>query len=181
MTAPGEWLAGSVDARFVDCHRLLTLFAQGLAGEYLHVKLLESPGARGRAARSTPDGDDIFLPAAIGDFATIAHNFGAYRIAVLRQIGYRLEGTFDLDFPHFLSSWPRPRLLRHVFSIIEALRIDATVRQRYPGARGDLDRVRAHALAQLPRRAFHQLAATQEFPGAGDPGLLISPDVAAMV
>jgi hypothetical protein len=153
MTAAGVRLAGSGDARFVDCHRLLTLFAQGLAGKYLHLGLLEPPGARLSAARISPDGDSILLPAAIGDFATVAHNFGAYRIAVLRQIGYRLEGTFDFDLPHFLSSWPRPRLLRHVFSIVEALRIDASVRQRYPGARADLDRVRALALARPPRRS----------------------------
>jgi hypothetical protein len=153
MKAAGVPLAGSGDARFVDCHRLLALFAQGLAGEYLHLKLLEPSGTRAPDGRLTPDGDSIFLPAAIGDFAARAHNFGGYRIAVLRQIGYRLEGTFDLDLPHFLSSWPRPRLLRHVFLIVEALRIDATVRLRYPGARGDLDRVREHALARLPRRS----------------------------
>jgi nitric oxide reductase NorD protein len=153
----------TAEARFVDCHRLLALFAQGLAGEYLHLKLLESPGGRGRAGPITRDDDSIFLPATIGYFATTAHNLGAYRIAVLRQIGYRLEGTFDLNLPGFLSSWPRPALLRHVFCIVEDLRIDATVRQRYPGARGDLDRVRAHALAQLPRRgAMRQLTALLE-------------------
>jgi nitric oxide reductase NorD protein len=163
MRVPGTRLAGSAEARFVDCHRLLTLFAQGLAGEYLHLKLLEPMGASGSAGRIKPVGDSILLPPAIGDYSTIAHNLGAYRIAVLRQIGYRLEGTFDLDFQCFLSSWPRPKLLRHIFSIVEGLRIDATVRQRYPGARGDLDRVRAHALAQRSRRsATRQLAALLE-------------------
>jgi nitric oxide reductase NorD protein len=151
MTAPGPRLAASADARFADHHRLLTLFAQGLAGEYLHLRLLESPGARRPTGRIAPDSNSIFLPAAIGDFATVAHNLGAYRIAVLRQIGYRLEGTFDLDYQGFLSSWPRPGLLRRVFSMVENLRIDAGVRRRYPGARADLDRARAHALAQLPR------------------------------
>jgi nitric oxide reductase NorD protein len=174
------------DARFVDCHRLLTLFAQGLAGEYLHVKQLESPGARTRSeslrhGRITPD-DGIFLPEVIGDFPTFSHNLGAYRIAVLRQIGYRLEGTFDLDGKGFLSSWPRPGLLRHVFSIVENLRIDATVRQRYPGARRDLDRVRAYALAQLPRRSDTRalialLDALRRFSlGAELPGLLADDD-----
>ena len=160
MISPDVPHAGSARANFADSHRRLTLFAQGLAGQYLHLKLFECPGGRARAGRIGKDGDSIFLPAAIGDFATIEHNMGAYRIAVLRQIGYRTEGTFDFDLQRFLASWPRPALLRHVFSRVEHIRIDATIRQRYPGARADLDRVRAHALARVPRgRAARPLTA----------------------
>jgi nitric oxide reductase NorD protein len=139
-------------AYFADSHRLLMLFAQGLAGKYLHLKLLEPADAHRRADPIALDANSIFLPAVIGNFATIEHNRGAYRVAVLRQISYHTEGLLDFDLKRFLASWPRPALLRHVFVIVEGLRIDAIVRRRYPGARGDLDRARAYALEQVPGR-----------------------------
>jgi hypothetical protein len=71
----------------------------------------------------------------------------AYR--VLRLIPARqlsdLERFFDLG--------ARPALLRRVFVTLEDLRVDTLLRRRYPGARADLDRVLAHALAGRPDMA----------------------------
>jgi nitric oxide reductase NorD protein len=134
---------------FTDVHRLLALFAQGLAGRFLHLKLLEPANERGRNERSAGD-DSLFLPAQIGDYATAQHNLGAYRVAVLHQIG-GLEGTADFDLHDFLTKSLTPVLLRRIFFTVEDLRIDTAIRRRYPGARADLERVLAHALASRPQ------------------------------
>lgn len=135
---------------FTDVHRLLALFAQGLAGRYLHLKLLEPANELGRNERSAGD-DSLFLPAQIEDFATAQHNLGAYRVAVLHQIGYWVEGTADFNLHNFLAKSLTPVLLRRIFFIVEDLRIDTAIRRRYPGARADLERVLAHALASRPQ------------------------------
>jgi nitric oxide reductase NorD protein len=133
---------------FADIHRLLALFAQGLAGRYFHLKLLEPEDAPRQHARIT-DEASLFLPAQIGNFATAQHNLGAYRIAVLHQIG-GWEGTADFDLHQFFAESSRPVLLRRIFFAVEDLRIDTAMARRYPGARADLARVLAHALANRP-------------------------------
>src|SRR5271170_1163273 len=135
---------------FADIQRFLALFAQGLAGRFLHVKVVESRN-KGAALSLSANDESIHLPAAIADYAARAHNLGAYRIAVLHQIGFFTEGTRDFDLAGFLLNDGRPALRRRVFGIIEDMRIDAAIRRRYPGACGDLDRVLASALSKRPR------------------------------
>jgi nitric oxide reductase NorD protein len=146
-TAAGE-LAGRVC--FTEVQRFLSLFAQGLAGQYLHVKVIETPPTGG-AAKRLIDGESIHLPTDIDYFSMREHNLGAYRIAALREIGYLIEGTLDFDLAGLLQPHARPALLRRVFGILEDMRIDAALRRRYPGARADLDRVQARALALRPQ------------------------------
>jgi nitric oxide reductase NorD protein len=134
---------------FTDVQRFLSLFAQGLAGKFLHVKVTESAATGG--GKRLIDGDNIHLPAHIAYFSAREHNLGAYRIAALHQIGYLTEGTHEFDLAGLLLPHPRPALLRRVFGTLEDMRIDAAIRRRYPGACGDLDRVQAHALALRPR------------------------------
>ncbi len=151
MTHLGAQRSSPGSVCFADIQRFLTLFAQGLAGSFLHLKLIESEAAGRRRSRTPADGANIRLPASIGHFAKAEHNLGAYRIAVLHQIGYLVEGTLDFPLEHFMASWHRPALLCRVFMIVEDLRIDAALRRRYPGATADLDRVLEHARAQRPR------------------------------
>jgi nitric oxide reductase NorD protein len=141
-------LAGRVC--FTDIQRFLSLFAQGLAGKFLHVKVIETP-ATGDAAKRFIDGESIHVPADVACFSAREYNLGAYRIAVLHQIGYLIEGTLEFDLAGLLQPHPRPALLRRVFGTLEDMRIEAAMRRRYPGARGDLDRVQAHALALRPQ------------------------------
>jgi nitric oxide reductase NorD protein len=152
-TAAARELAGRVC--FTEIQRFLSLFAQGLAGRFLHVKVIET-SATGSGTKRIIDGESIHLPADIADFAARGHNLGAYRIAVLHQIGFLVEGTLDFDLAGFLQTHSRPALLRRVFGTIEDMRIDAAIRRRYPGARGDLDRVLAHALALRPQTSTLQ-------------------------
>lgn len=168
---------------FTDIQRVLALFTQGLTARRLHLRPRETRTADVRVHALDVDGPSIHLPAGIASFDSAGHNLGAYRIAVLHQIGYLENGTFDFDLrtaasrmrlpvaaeapaelraqkrlvrpkvhdlERFLSGGTRPALLRRVFVTLEDLRIDTAMRRRYPGARADLDRVLAHALASRP-------------------------------
>jgi nitric oxide reductase NorD protein len=147
---PASGMPDAQRVHFTDIQRFLSLFAQGLAGTFLHVKVIETHGM-GAGASRIMDGKSIRLPADIADFTAQQHNLGAYRVAVLRQIGYLVEGTFEFDLAGFLGRHTRPALLRRVFATIEDMRIDAAIRRRYPGACGDLDRVLAYVLAKRPQ------------------------------
>jgi nitric oxide reductase activation protein len=54
------------------------------------------------------------------------------------------------DLERFFGLWPAPSLMRNLFMTLEDLRIDRGIRRDYPGARDDLDRVLAQALASRP-------------------------------
>ena len=72
-----------------DVPGLLSLFAQGIAGRYLHLKPVEPASARGaRGAGLAADGASLRLPEAIADFDRARHNLGAYRVQILHQLGY---------------------------------------------------------------------------------------------
>jgi len=128
-------------ATLADLQSVLALFAQALAGQpvALHTGPPHPPAPCD--ARAQPLA--ITLPAHIDTFDSARDNCAAYRIAVMRQA---LAGTRDVALPA-----PASRLWHHLFAALERLRIDAAIARRYPGARSDLARLRAHELAH--RRA----------------------------
>lgn len=89
--------AESARVDFSDVQRVLALFAQGIAGAPLHLKPFAHPAAGGRAGRIFTDGGSIHLPEAMAHFDSRAHNRGAYRVALLHQIGYLRCGTFTFS------------------------------------------------------------------------------------
>jgi hypothetical protein len=133
-------LAPAARVNFADVQRHLALFAQGLAGQYLNLRVAEE------APPPPPAAGEIRIPAAIEDFATAEHNLGAFRIALLHQIGYLTQGSLTLEVG--LAAFTP--LLGRVFIVIEDLRIDTWLARCYPGAQADLKRVLAHALLQRP-------------------------------
>ncbi|MEK9720713.1 MAG: VWA domain-containing protein [Quisquiliibacterium sp.] len=181
----------------LDAQRLLTLFAQGISGRYLHLKPTEALGGSFRPQSVTTDGAAIFLPEQVDLFQTRRQNLGFYRIAVLHQVGLIEAGTYDFTLEQargrianlpgedprlgdagaglarFFGLWPQPRLMRLLFMICEDLRIDRRIARLYPGARADLSRAMAHALATRPalaslsRRSARLEALLQYTLGAG--------------
>ncbi len=167
---------GSVDLS--DVQRTLTLFTQGIAGRYLHLKAAEPEAAEHgvRRRQGAPhDHAALYLPQRIAAFDNTRHNLGAYRIAVLHQLGFFECGTYGFrlaaarrqvpslpeekpsfemsrqpDLERFFALWGTPLLMRHVFMAMEGLRIDLAMRRRYPGARADLERVLSQSLAVRP-------------------------------
>jgi nitric oxide reductase NorD protein len=159
-----------------DIQRPIALFAQGIYGRFLHLKPIEPGAGEGRSAGSgDKQGEGIELPASMAQFETQAHNLGAYRVAVLRQIGYLSDGAADFTLERarermsvpspthvvsnpselelFFSLASQPVLLRRVFLTLEGWRIDGLIAQRYPGATADLARIRRRSLVQRPEVA----------------------------
>lgn len=172
----GDAIAAAPDpavVHLVDAQRLLGLFTQGLAGRYLHLKPVERLSGHFRPNTTTTDGISIYLPESVAVFGLRQHNFGVYRIAVLHQLGFFENGTFEFrmdeararipDLPaertgpqgapgleRFFGLWESPALARRLFMTLEDLRIDRAMLRRYPGARADLDRVMCRALDDRP-------------------------------
>jgi hypothetical protein len=157
-----------------DAQRTLSLFTQGIAGRYLHLRPTDALAGSLRGDLPTTDGSAIFLPERIAVFADERANFGFYRIAVLHQLGFFREGTFAFslaearrrcpDLPAARAALPSravelerffalaesPLLLRRLFMLLEDMRIDARLAGHFPGARGDLGRALAQARAERP-------------------------------
>ncbi len=146
---------------FGEVQRSLTLFAQGIAGRPVQLQPVPTIGIAARLPSFSGPAMVVRLPAQIDRFAQREHNRGAYRVAVLHQIGYFENGSFDLapDLGHRFASAPRPALLRRVFVALEDLRVDAALLRRYPGARPDMQRAFADALSRRPPCATLQPAA----------------------
>ena len=120
----------------------------------------------------TSDGTSICLPPRVDDFDSAAHNFGAYKVAILHQAGFYEGGTFafDLDecrrrlpalpaapngarlssFQGFFASFAEPDLARSLFAIFEDTRVDAWIARHYKGIRADLSRLMQHSRSQRP-------------------------------
>ena len=127
---------------------------------------------RGCADLPASDGTSIYLPPRVDDFDTAAHNFGAYKVAILHQAGFYEAGTFafELDecrrrlpalpgasngtgpssFQGFFDSFAEPDLARSLFTILEDTRIDAWIARHYKGIRDDLNRLMQHSRRQRP-------------------------------
>ena len=169
-----------------DAQRVLALFTQGLAGRYLHLKQVKLAAGTFRPEAINTDGTSVYLPPLIDAFATRRENFAMYRIAVLHQLGYFENGTFDFTLPQlrerlmsegahelpthvpvghipvrgvvrhipdlerFVGLWAAPILMRKLLVTFEDLRVDRAMRQRYPGARKDLQQMLAMALSGRP-------------------------------
>ena len=88
--------------RFEERQRVFSLFAEAIAGRFVHLSPLEQafPMRAIVTAISDATGEApvIVLPSVIDDFPDTRHNSGAYRIAILRQIESFENGisTFDL-------------------------------------------------------------------------------------
>lgn len=200
---------GIPDALYlVDVQRLLSLFSEGISGRTIAIEAI-ADDANNRPASSahrinciTSDGQTIFLPERLTSYSSRRYNLGAYRIAILHQIGYDACGTFKfrlsaaanripgikariaersipatpdnettqwrvqpksspkLDLEIFFELFDAPWLMKQIFAIIEAWRIDRYIQTRYPGAAGDLHRAMSFALASREYKPAVQASAS---------------------
>ena len=189
-TALDNLLALQKRVEFAAVEPVLRLYAHAILGRRMDLKTISpQPGILPQGGREdadvltqdmlrngsdfpTSDGTAIYLPPRVDDFDTAAHNFGAYKVAILHQAGFYEGGTFafDLDecrrhlpalpaasngadsssFQGFFAAFAEPDLARRLFAVFEDTRIDAWMRRQYKGIRGDLSRVMQHSRRQRP-------------------------------
>ena len=166
MTTEEQPGGGGEAVQFATLHRVLAMFAQGIAGRPVELVPSEPHAdhrAHGDDNRDGAGGDAmrINLPAEMSYFRSTEHNYGAYRIAVLHQIGHRMFGTYTLDVRGLVAGSSRPGLVRRVFETLEDLRVDLHMSRRFPGARSDLRRGLNRALSSRPHVASGPSAAEE--------------------
>lgn len=171
----GEQDAPDGAAGFDEIQQVLIHFAQGLCALHPQFEAVADTTPDLLLGRGLHGGGVIRLPARVDAFPLRRHNLAVYRTATLHQLGYLENGTYDFtlrsalasmpprlaarfdtraaqgpELERFFAAWRRPALLRHVFALLEDMRIDAIICHRYPGARVDMARLSAHLLAARP-------------------------------
>jgi len=159
-----------------DAEETLTLFTEGIAGRYLHVKAT-SEFAGNRLGLDTVTSaltiDTIYLPEAL-EYPDPA----AFRVLTLEQLGYREFGSFafsleearrripplaalhppepavrESDFALFYRHVKHPGILRLLHAVCERARVLACLARRYPGMARHQRRFASYRHAQRPEPA----------------------------
>ena len=151
----------------IDVESALTLFAEGIAGEYYHIKPTSEFGSRQFTLEDDQTAmavDTVYVPDEL-DYPDAA----AYRVLVMLQLGQKEFGTYRFalataieripalaelaapdarirasDFALFFAHAPHPGVLKRLFLACELRRITARLLTRYPGLTGHLTRYRQH-------------------------------------
>ncbi|MGE0624577.1 MAG: nitric oxide reductase activation protein NorD [Pseudomonadales bacterium] len=151
----------------VDVESALTLFAEGIAGRYYHVKSTAEFSSRRfdlDTSSSAIAPDTLYVPEQI-DYPDGA----GYRVLVMLQLGQREFGTFrfdmatarrrlptlehlgvpeprprESDYALFFRHVPHPALLKRIFLAVEQIRIVSRLLERYPGLAAHRQRFRDH-------------------------------------
>lgn len=143
-------LSGRVE--FSQVGHLLQLFGQAVGGEAVQVRPRVEPGARLRTA-TQPEGDDdivIEVPASFDAFASRESNFNAYKVCIAHHAVRLQFGAAAPDLQRRIETLDDAALARHLIAIVEDGRIDAKVRDEYPGLAAALAMLGTHAAAGRP-------------------------------
>lgn len=166
-----------------DVESLLTLFAEGIAGRYYHIKATDEFASRRiilNPELAALSRDTIYVPSRL-DYPDSA----AYRVMVLQQLGLQEFGTYrfnldtaraaipalaelpaptpvlrESDFELFYHHVAQPNILKHLFNGCERARIMACVQARYPGVKRHLQALQNHqrrSLVSAPIESLTQL------------------------
>ena len=131
-----ETLRGQVN--FVDCKRILQLYAEAMAGFRWAILSASDESLDGDSdyrIHSGFDGLTIILPEQVSQFRSRALNFLFYKHALLHQLGYHQWGALKAlqEITKAISSYPQPDLAADLFTRIEAARIDWRWEAEFPG------------------------------------------------
>jgi outer membrane protein assembly factor BamE (lipoprotein component of BamABCDE complex) len=150
----------------------LALFAEGIAGRFLHIKPNTEFSSRRMslsADQAALTSDTLLLPESIA-----ADNPAFYRVLAMEQLAQREFGTLEFklsvareripelagnrakanalrmsDFEMFYQSVSQPQLLQRCFFACERARLNARLRCHYPGIRRHQDAYHKHLLQSL--------------------------------
>ena len=161
-------------ATLAQSEETLSLFTEGIAGRYFHIKATEefaNPRRllfdSGKAAQSK---DAIYLPEEVD-----APDQSCYRVLVMEQLGLRESGTFSFrialaleriqelreryqapktasvragDFQLLFATFDHSGLAAELFDLLEKSRVQGYLKRQYPGLQRHLNRYHAHLLDQ---------------------------------
>jgi len=155
-----------------DIEDTLTLFTEGIAGRYFHLKTSDEFSSHRRLALGD-DGtgqtsDTLYLPQQLD-----APDRGSYRVLIMEQLGLRECGTFGFrmqralqtvaalnqlyqpannttprtgDYQLLFSSFAQPPLAADIFNLLEKSRVLGHLHRTYPGLRKHISSYHQHLL-----------------------------------
>ncbi|MCB9758955.1 MAG: hypothetical protein H6739_03875 [Alphaproteobacteria bacterium] len=149
-----------------DVSRTLTLYARAHCGEDVQVRPAPAPRPGQTDANAFSEGRHIYLPPRVDRYGD-ARDFLIYRVRTARTAGYLEFGTFNLDLREVEGEWPQRWegetdlerflrsfsnrvLARDLFAVAEDARVEARVREEYPGVARDIDVLRPDELTERP-------------------------------
>ena len=166
----------------------LALFAEGITGRYFHIRATAEFAGHKRFTlheqQAAQTSDTLYLPEQMN-----APDRGAYRVAVMEQIGLRECGTFKFrleqalaevpevaahyepprhaspragDYQLFFGSFTQPSLAAEIFNLCERARVLAYLRRTYPGLNKHINRYFSFLL-DTPASSFDPLTCAQRF------------------
>lgn len=139
---------------FDAVQRPAAMFAEALFGRPVRIEMAEDQPPSGRRPLDPAPADlVVVLPREIGAFDEPELDRRLFRHAVLHQAGYELFGTRAFDVTAFLGAHPDRPSLGDAFAAIEERRVDAAVRDRFPGAVDDIRRAASLDAVPPPRIA----------------------------
>ncbi|HSR10931.1 MAG TPA: hypothetical protein VLS90_05765, partial [Thermodesulfobacteriota bacterium] len=165
-----------------EISRPLKLLAQALSGRSLGIRAIQEKGDKQKP--SSPfapftDGETIFLPETIRDFASSDRNFLAFKLSAAHQagniefgtFGFQLSSVHDLFSPEYMRSclrgisekgkevspleaffqlFPRKELARDIFRLLEGIRVDQRLRKEYRGLKKEIEILVPEVLESRP-------------------------------
>ncbi len=126
--------------RYADHRRLFELLAEAVCGDKMVVTAEDEPADLRRPGTldnlmASSDGRCIYLPAEVDLFDHETGNFGFYKVSLFHQLAYREFGCFALldVIKVELETYPDQRRAERLFLLLEDMRIDWRLAEKYPG------------------------------------------------
>jgi len=158
-----------------EVRRVMTHYARAHCGEDVQIRPA-SPSPTGGRAGAYSDGRHVYLPERVDRYGD-ERDFMVYRVITARTAGHLEFGTYDLDLEQvegdwvearpgeldierMLRSFPNRSLARDLFQLTEDARVEAHVRDEYPGIARDMDVLKVDELSQ--RSPLQELAPVEQ-------------------
>ncbi len=125
---PDEFAASIGDAsnaqNFEEISRILELFVRGLSGRRMRLDM---------AAQPYTDTETLFLPPRLARKSSRGENFLLYKSIAAMLWAQSRYGTFNVDLPAVLESYPSSRRVLELFGYLETVRLQARIAMILPG------------------------------------------------
>jgi nitric oxide reductase NorD protein len=169
-----ERASGSLSLREVA--RMLKLYAQGLSGKAVMIRAQSQESPHQPRPPVSSERGTISLPLRVGVYPRREENLRIYKLMTAHEAGRLQYGTYDVDMTRLhdiaaqaalrygrpviprleslemlFECYPQPLLIKDLWMLAEDARIEASLKQEYPGLRTEMD---AMVVEEIPRRSL---------------------------
>ena len=144
-------------ALYEDIDGILLSFARGLSGRALKIAQDDIPYT---------DSETLYLPAVIAKMKTLEDNFVLAKAMVAFMWAQTRFGSFRPGLAQRIAAHPRAQHALQAFAFLEAVRLEACLKQELPGLHREMQRLKVQLGEHLLSPAWTTLTQTLRTPGA---------------